>query len=469
MERKRDNLKIKAVGYVRVSTKRQVLQGFSLLSQSKRIAGTAQERGWSLKMFQDEGVSGHHISNRQGIQSLIREIKCINQIDYLIVTKLDRLSRNAKELLQLMELFQKNGVELISLTEQLDDFTTPVGMVQAQIYGAVAEFERSIIQENVQLALAHKFQQGRIISSQLPYGYFLDGQHKVQIEITTSVIVKFIYEKYLEGRGYRKLSTLVKERFNRDLQPVRIKQILMNQHYIGIDKTNYGKRQDIYPPIIEKQIFAEVQSLMVKKRKFCQKRKTRKKPQLLQGKLICPLCKHHMSDNRVCSNGKTYSYYYCSVGTNYSRQDKAYHSYRLRSADVERKVTETIHDIFKSEIFQKYFIKAVVRHFSTNKKIKGDGKHSINHKQIFRQFENGDLTVEQLRERLVLASDRSTSKNGQRKMKLSLWLEIFSKLERDGFIDLVVNSVIIDQRKNIKSILLVKGKFDLLQLKKELL
>lgn len=459
----------RAVGYARVSTIRQASQGFSLLSQSQRIAGIAQERGWDLKMFQDEGLSGYHMSNRQGIQSLITEIKCTKQIDYLIITKLDRLSRNAKELLQLMELFRKNGVTLISLTEQLDDLTTSMGMAQAQIYGAVAEFERSIIQENVRLGLANKFQQGRVISSQLPYGYFFNEQHKVQIETATSEVVKFLYKTYLEGKGYRKLSTLVREKFNTKLRPVNIKKILMNQRYIGIVKTNYGKRQDMYPTIIEKQTFADVQTLMTKKRQNCPRRRIKKEPQLLHGKLVCPVCKHHMSDNRVCSNGKTYNYYYCSVGTNYPRQDKAYHSYRLKSTDIERKVTETIRTIFKSEVFQGLFVKAVVRQLSAKKKVKAYEKHVTDRKQIFMQFENGELTVEQLKERLTITNDRDALRNRQRKVNLNMILGSFLKLGQQGFVDLIVSSITVDKRKNVKSILLGKGEFDLVHLQKELL
>lgn len=86
--------KAKVIGYIRVSTEEQAREGFSLDNQRKNIAEFCNYKGWELlDIFADEGISGAGMNERIG---LLKALKLIQnkKIDYLVVWKLSRLSRN---------------------------------------------------------------------------------------------------------------------------------------------------------------------------------------------------------------------------------------------------------------------------------------------------------------------------------------------------------------------------------------
>ena len=130
------------VGYMRISTdsERQVLdlQRDALLS-----AGVDQRH-----LFEDR-ASGSR-GDRAG---LAKALAFIEPGDCLVVWKLDRLGRSLPHLLTTVSELKTRGIAFRSLTEQMDT-TTPQGEFLFHIFGALAQFERSLIQERVQAGLA---------------------------------------------------------------------------------------------------------------------------------------------------------------------------------------------------------------------------------------------------------------------------------------------------------------------------
>ena len=80
--------------------------------------------------------------------------------DLLVVWKLDRLARSLSQLLATTELLERKGVGLISLTEQIDT-STPGGKLVFQLFGALAEFERSLLRERTRAGLVAAKAAGR--------------------------------------------------------------------------------------------------------------------------------------------------------------------------------------------------------------------------------------------------------------------------------------------------------------------
>ena len=89
------------------------------------------------------------------------------KFDVLVTWKLDRLGRNLKHLITLLEDLQALGVAFVSLGEGIDA-TTPAGKLQMHILGAIAEFERGRIVERVRAGLARAKAQGKRLGRQ-PY------------------------------------------------------------------------------------------------------------------------------------------------------------------------------------------------------------------------------------------------------------------------------------------------------------
>jgi DNA invertase Pin-like site-specific DNA recombinase len=137
------------VGYMRISTDgdRQVLD----LQRDALLAAGIDER----HLFEDR-VSG----SRDDRPGLGKALAFIRPGDCLIVWKLDRLGRSLPHLLTTVTGLKERGIALRSLTEQIDT-TTPQGELLFHIFGALAQFERALIQERVQAGLASARRRGR--------------------------------------------------------------------------------------------------------------------------------------------------------------------------------------------------------------------------------------------------------------------------------------------------------------------
>lgn len=138
---------MRAVIYARVSTQDQ-----SCENQLLEIRRYIEARGWTIETEHiDHGVSGAK-DRRPGLDQLIAGAKR-RRFDVVVCWSLDRLGRNLKHLISLLEEFQCLGIAFVSLREGLDA-TTPAGRLQMHILGAIAEFERARIQERVRAGLA---------------------------------------------------------------------------------------------------------------------------------------------------------------------------------------------------------------------------------------------------------------------------------------------------------------------------
>jgi DNA invertase Pin-like site-specific DNA recombinase len=137
------------VGYMRVSTDgdRQVLD----LQRDALLAAGVDER----HLFEDR-ASGSR-GDRAG---LVRALAFLRAGDCLVVWKLDRLGRSLPHLLTTVTDLKARGVAFRSLTERMDT-ATPQGEFLFHVFGALAQFERSLIQERVQAGLAAARRRGR--------------------------------------------------------------------------------------------------------------------------------------------------------------------------------------------------------------------------------------------------------------------------------------------------------------------
>ena len=120
------------IGYARVSTR-----GQSLEQQGEALRAAGCEMVFAEKA---SAASGDRLE-------LNRLLKFLRAGDLLIVTRLDRLARSTRELLLIVEAIKKAGAGFQSLGEPWADTTTPAGHMILTIFGAVAEWERSLIAE----------------------------------------------------------------------------------------------------------------------------------------------------------------------------------------------------------------------------------------------------------------------------------------------------------------------------------
>lgn len=145
-------MNVRAAIYARVSTLDQEPE-----NQLVELRRYVEARGWIGQEFVDRGVSGSK-DKRPALDVLLRDAKR-RRFDVLVCWRLDRLGRNLKHLISLLDELQALGVGFVSLAEGIDA-TTPAGKLQMHILGAIAEFERERIRERVLAGLCRARAQG---------------------------------------------------------------------------------------------------------------------------------------------------------------------------------------------------------------------------------------------------------------------------------------------------------------------
>lgn len=133
------------VGYARISTR----------DQSSAMQRDALETAGCGRIF-EETASGA----QRGRPQLAAALDYAREGDTLVVWRLDRLARSLRQLIETVEGLGSRGIGLRSLTEPVDS-TTPGGRLVFQVFGALAEFERSIIRERTRAGLESARERGR--------------------------------------------------------------------------------------------------------------------------------------------------------------------------------------------------------------------------------------------------------------------------------------------------------------------
>lgn len=162
---------MKAAIYARVSTDQQTTEN-QLLELRRYVSA----RGWDLAGEYVDTISGTK-EVRPALGRLEIDARR-RKIDVIVVWRLDRLGRNLKHLVTLIDSWQQTGVSFVSMGEGIDA-TTPSGTLQLHILAALAQFERARIVERVRLGLARAKAQGTRLGRK-PLRYSADQIASVQ-------------------------------------------------------------------------------------------------------------------------------------------------------------------------------------------------------------------------------------------------------------------------------------------------
>ena len=143
----------KRVGvYVRVSTQEQ-----STKAQENELREFAKARGWEVTRVYSDTISGT-TKSRPGLDELMADGRK-RRLDAVLVWKFDRFARSLRHLVTALEEFKGLGIDFISATEGIDT-TVPSGELVFQIFGAIAQFERTLICERVKAGLTEAKRKG---------------------------------------------------------------------------------------------------------------------------------------------------------------------------------------------------------------------------------------------------------------------------------------------------------------------
>ena len=331
---------MRAAIYARVSTGKQATSDLSIPDQIAQCERFCEGRGWEVvKPFIDAGVSATS-DNRPEFQAMIAET-CSREkpFDVILVHSQSRFARSVFDLLNYKRKLEKNGVELISITQDMGNSDQSDFMYT--MMGAMDEHHSKETSKHVKRSMIENAKQGFWNGSRPPFGYQTyiaetRGQKaKKKLEIATSEaeIVRLIFKLYTQGDGQsgplglRRIADYLNKRgiSNRDAKPFRIQflqTILRNTAYITkhfFNKNNSKTKQHRpceewvafeTPRIVDDYVFQLAQDKLDKQNPLKTPPRLTSSNVLLTGIAHCDDCG---SPLRIYTGkGNRYRYYKCS-------------------------------------------------------------------------------------------------------------------------------------------------------------
>jgi site-specific DNA recombinase len=190
--------------YLRVSTGAQANFGIGLPAQETRIREYCKANGYQIaETFIESGVSGKRMSNRP---ALLRCIQRASKEHLPVITySYSRATRSLADLLSLTDTLGKNGSALISVTEAFLGETKSQQGLMLGILGSFSQFERTIIAERTENALAHLRKQGRRISGKTPWGWDCSDGRNLTVNKAEAKVTAWMLELQCQGQSCAKI------------------------------------------------------------------------------------------------------------------------------------------------------------------------------------------------------------------------------------------------------------------------
>ncbi len=205
-----------------------------------------------LLVFEDEGYSGKN-TNRPEFQKMLKAIRN-NEVKIVACYKMDRISRNLSDFVEMYDEFSDYNVEFVSKNDNFDT-STSMGRAMLQITMVFAQLERETIAERIRDNMLELAKSGRWLGGTTPTGYkstqvtgsiTFDGKerkaYKLDIVPDEAKTIKLIYSKFLETKSLTQVETYlmqnrIKSKFNKDYTRFSVRSILTNPVYATADST----------------------------------------------------------------------------------------------------------------------------------------------------------------------------------------------------------------------------------------
>lgn len=190
--------------------------------------------------------------------------------DVVLVWKLDRFSRNRLDSLQYRAILKKNGVDLVSATENISD--GPEGVLLDSLLTGLAEYYSKDLSQKVKRGLTENVINGKANGGLPTLGYKVENGRYL-LEETNSKLVKILFDLYSQGSmTSNKIVEYLKDKGLKNskgkyLTHATIARTLTNRKYIGEYRIGEHLNTTAIPPIVSKELFDKVQEQVMKNRR----------------------------------------------------------------------------------------------------------------------------------------------------------------------------------------------------------
>jgi len=312
--------------YTRKSSEEGLEQEFNSLEAQREACAayikSQTHEGWRTipERFDDGGFSGGTLE-RPALQALLELVRD-KQVDVIVIYKIDRLTRSLMDFANLAELFDKESVSFVSVTQQFNT-TTSMGRLMLNVLLSFAQFEREITGERIRDKIAASKKKGIWMGGAVPVGYSVKDRQLV-INKEEARTVRALFQLYLKHGTVRKvwaeagrLGLKTKVRTKADGRvvggmqffPGHIYTVLKCPIYVGEIPHKGESYPGAHRPIIDRATWEGVQSLMAQNR--------RERHAYAQARLRSPLAgllfdasgTRFTPTHTVKKNGQRYRYY----------------------------------------------------------------------------------------------------------------------------------------------------------------
>ncbi len=331
-------------------------------SQLEACRRTADHLGFDVAHeFVDEAMSGTiSISSRPGALDLMANL---GSIQVLLVYRLDRLSRSALELAELLEKLNGAGIEVWSVA----DLPIPARILADQVadIAAFAESERSAILQRMDQGVRLAAQRGKWLGGPIPFGYDLDANGaltpsgRLVAGMAEAEVARSVFEHLAlgsstvkEARRMNELGVFPGRRYSNKVVrmkrsiwfPSRINAMVRNPLYKGVHciEKRSGTIERRVAPLVSADLWQAAQDA-IRANRSCEPGRS-SKPHLLRGLMFCDDCGLCFAATAVSSRQNNWrgSYYRCAgqVGTVEPDPDLRCKAKMVPAASIEKLVWE---------------------------------------------------------------------------------------------------------------------------------
>jgi DNA invertase Pin-like site-specific DNA recombinase len=263
----------RAVIYCRVSTKEQVEEGNSLVTQEKACRDYALQNGYEVaEIFIEQGESAKTQNRPELIRLMAYCGNRKNHINAVIAYKLDRISRNTDDYSQIRIGLKVCGVEIKSTSEYFEN--TPAGRFMENIISNVSQFDNDVRTERSVGGLKEAMREGRYVWM-APVGYAnirVGGKSTIAPNTLAPVVLKIFEEVAKNLRPPEQIRIeMQKEILSRYGKPIvrsYFYKLLKNELYCGWILKFGERHKGLFESIISQDLFEQVQSVLKHGRKF---------------------------------------------------------------------------------------------------------------------------------------------------------------------------------------------------------
>ncbi|MBX9729015.1 MAG: recombinase family protein [Sphingopyxis sp.] len=351
--------------YTRKSSEEGLDQEFNSLD-AQREAGEAyvksqSSEGWVLlpDRYDDGGFSGGSME-RPALKALLADVEA-GLIDVIVVYKIDRLTRSLADFARMVELFDRQGVSFVSVTQSFNT-TSSMGRLTLNVLLSFAQFEREVTGERIRDKIAASKAKGMWMGGTPPLGYDLptDKSRALVVNDREAETVRHIFRSYIRLQSVHALERqlaaegiVTKVQMRRDgsqrggvpFSRGALFHLLRNRTYLGLIVHKDKQHQGAHEAIIDQRLFDKVQALLDAKARRSETKDTKTGRALLVGRLFDADGNPMSPSFSRGKSGRAYRYYVSAPLQQGARLDRG----------TPRRVSARVIDSFVADLAERFW------------------------------------------------------------------------------------------------------------------